>query len=499
MTDWLKFKSGTDVRGIAVGESDGTIPFLSDEAVRAITLGFLDYLGSVENLKIAVGHDCRVSAERLKAAVIGALTDAGVHVLDCGLSSTPAMFMTTVELGCRAAIQLTASHHPWDKNGLKFFVDGSGIDGKQLEQILSNAAHPRVTLTHDGCVEQVDFMPRYAAILREIITRETGEEQPLAGVKIAVDAGNGVGGFYATEVLQKLGADVSGSRYLEPDGTFPNHIPNPENKQAMAALSEAVVSSGSDLGLIFDTDVDRAACVDRNGTEIARNRLVALAAAIALQGNEGGTIVTDSIVSDGLIDFINNTLGGVILPFKRGYKNVIDKQIELNNSGVNCPLAIETSGHAAFRENYYLDDGAYLAAKIVIQFVRLKQQGKDLEELFADLTEAKEEKEIRFKILCDDFKAYGQAFLDDLRAACESDDAWQVVPNTYEGVRINADADTGDGWLLARLSVHDPVIPVNFESRRIGGTKAAAKKLLTFVKRYDRLDFSALTEFCENG
>ena len=117
----------------------------------------------------------------------------------------------------------------------------------------------------------------------------------------------------------------------------------------MAALSEAVVASGSDLGLIFDTDVDRAACVDRNGTEIARNRLVALAAAIALQGNEGGTIVTDSIVSDGLIDFINNTLGGVILPFKRGYKNVIDKQIELNNSGVNCPLAIETSGHAAFR------------------------------------------------------------------------------------------------------------------------------------------------------
>ena len=89
MTDWMKFKSGTDVRGIAVGESDGTIPFLSDEAVRAITLGFVDYLGGAAGLKVAVGHDCRVSAERLKAAVIGALTDAGVQVLDCGLSSTP--------------------------------------------------------------------------------------------------------------------------------------------------------------------------------------------------------------------------------------------------------------------------------------------------------------------------------------------------------------------------------------------------------------------------
>ncbi len=499
MTDWIKFKSGTDVRGIAVGESDGTIPYLSDEAVRAITLGFVDYLGGARGLKIAVGHDCRVSALRLKAAVIGALTDVGVQVLDCGLSSTPAMFMTTVELGCRAAIQLTASHHPWDKNGLKFFVDRSGVDGGQLEQILRNAQAPQAVLTKDGTVEQVNFMPRYAEILRGIIQRATGEDQPLNGMKIAVDAGNGVGGFYATEVLQQLGADVSGSRYLEPDGTFPNHIPNPENKQAMAALSEAVISSGSDLGLIFDTDVDRAACVDRNGTEIARNRLVALAAAIALEGNEGGTIVTDSIVSDGLIDFINNTLGGVILPFRRGYKNVIDKQIELNQNGINCPLAIETSGHAAFRENYYLDDGAYLAAKIVIQLVKLRQQGKELEDLFADLTEAKEEKEIRLKILREDFKAYGQSFLDGLRSFCAQNDAWQVVPNTYEGVRINADAGSGDGWLLARLSVHDPVIPVNLESRSVGGTRTAAQKLLAFARNYDGLDISALTEFCENG
>ncbi|HBL41582.1 MAG TPA: phosphomannomutase/phosphoglucomutase [Ruminococcaceae bacterium] len=499
MSDWMKYKSGTDVRGIAVGESDGKIPFLSDEAVRNIVLGFVDYVGKTDGLTVAVGHDCRVSAPRLKNAVIVALTDAGVNVMDCGLSSTPAMFMTTVELGCQAAIQLTASHHPWDKNGLKFFLNGSGIDGKQLEQILKNAENPQVALTNNGTVEQVNFMPRYAEILRNIIIRETGSPRPLSGMKIAVDAGNGVGGFYATEVLEKLGADVSGSRYLEPDGTFPNHIPNPENKQAMEALSEAVVSSGSELGLVFDTDVDRAACVDKNGTEIARNRLVALAAAIALEGNDGGTIVTDSIVSDGLTDFINHTLGGVILPYKRGYKNVIDKQIELNNGGVNCPLAIETSGHAAFRENYYLDDGAYLAAKIVIKLVKLKQQGKELEELFADLEEAREEKEVRFKILCEDFKAYGEMFLNDLRAFCGRDEHWQVVPNTYEGVRINADETCGDGWLLARLSVHDPVIPVNFESRSVGGTKAAAKRLLTFAKNYDKIDISALTDFCENG
>ena len=277
MQDMLKFKSGTDVRGIAVGESDGKIPFLSDEAVRNIVFGFVQFLDK-KPLKIAVGHDCRVSAQRLKNAVITALVDASVTVIDCGLSSTPAMFMTNVELGCDAAIQLTASHHPWDKNGLKFFVNKSGIDGKQLTEILKNAENPVIPEGEKGRVEAVSFMPRYAEILREIIIRGTGEEKPLDGLKIAVDAGNGVGGFYAEQVLKPLGADVSGSRFLEPDGMFPNHIPNPENKQAMQAISEAVIDSKADLGLIFDTDVDRAASVDSSGKEIARNRLVALAA-----------------------------------------------------------------------------------------------------------------------------------------------------------------------------------------------------------------------------
>ena len=495
MQEMLKFKSGTDVRGVAVGESDGKIPFLSDEAVRSIVFGFVKFLDK-KPLKIAVGHDCRVSAQRLKNAVISALVDSGVAVIDCGLSSTPAMFMANIELSCDAAIQLTASHHPWDKNGMKFFVGRSGIDGKQLTEILKNSENPTVPENGKGTVEAVDFMPRYARLLREIIIRGTGEEKPLKGLKIAVDAGNGVGGFYAEQVLEPLGADVSGSRFLEPDGMFPNHIPNPENKQAMQAISEAVVDSNSDLGLIFDTDVDRAACVDSSGREIARNRLVALAAAIALEGNGGGTVVTDSIVSDGLIDFVRQTLGGVILPFRRGYKNVIDKQIELNNSGINCPLAIETSGHAAFRDNYYLDDGAYLAARIVIKLVELKKQGKTLESLLASLEQAEEEKEIRLKIGAEDFRAYGERFVEDLRRFADSSENWSVVPNTYEGVRINADSRSGDGWLLARLSVHDPVIPVNFESRSRGGTLAAAKILLAFAKKYPELDCSALEEYC---
>ena len=108
-------------------------------------------------------------------------------------------------------------------------------------------------------------------------------DKPLENIHIIVDAGNGVGGFYATQVLEPLGADISHSQFLEPDGNFPNHIPNPEDKTAMKSICDAVKEHNADLGVIFDTDVDRAACVDSNGNEINRNRLVALASAIVLK------------------------------------------------------------------------------------------------------------------------------------------------------------------------------------------------------------------------
>ena len=105
-------------------------------------------------------------------------------------------------------------------------------------------------------------MNTYARHLREKIKREVGGEAPLSGLKIVVDAGNGAGGFYADDILKPLGADISGSQFLEPDGNFPNHQPNPENKEAMASVCRAVRENGADLGIIFDTDVDRSSAVD---------------------------------------------------------------------------------------------------------------------------------------------------------------------------------------------------------------------------------------------
>ena len=159
-----------------------------------------------------------------------------------------------------------------------------------------------------------------------------------------------------------------------------------------------MLAAGADLGLVFDTDVDRSAVIDSSGRAINRNRLIALLSAIALRDRPGGTIVTDSVTSDGLAEFIVR-LGGVHRRFKRGYKNVIDEGVRLTAAGAAVPLMIETSGHGAMAENHYLDDGAYLAVKVVVEAARRRAGGQPgVEEVLAQLREPLEEAELRLPI-----------------------------------------------------------------------------------------------------
>ena len=386
MKDYKNLKSGTDVRGVA-SDVLGKEVTLTVDAVRDITAGFVAFLADktgkeATNLTVAVGHDSRITADLISTNVIDVLSKMGVSVLDCGLSSTPAMFMTTVKTEADGSVQITASHHPADRNGLKFFTKDGGLDSPDISKIIEVANNFTLTEDKGGKVTKIDFMSDYSAILREMICmalNTTEADLPLRDFHIVVDAGNGAGGFYESEVLKKLGANTDGSVYLEPDGMFPNHIPNPEDKDAMASIQNAVLSSKADLGVIFDTDVDRAGCVASDGNEINRNRLIALSAAIVMDDNPGATIVTDSVTSDGLKTFIEKDLGGKHHRFKRGYKNVINEAVRLCNEGINSPLAIETSGHAALKENYFLDDGAYLMTKIIIKMAQLKEENKNLE------------------------------------------------------------------------------------------------------------------------
>ncbi len=489
---WKHFKSGTDIRAVAMDGVEGEPCELTDDVVERITAAFACWLSEkakkpCTELTVAVGRDSRLSGPRIRDAVTRTLCAAGIRVLDCGLSSTPAMFMTTVDLGCDGAVQITASHHPWHRNGLKFFLPSGGIEGSDVTEILVKAEAGEVPAAATGTITTSAYMTQYAKRLRDmIITESQNGDRPLTGLHIVVDAGNGAGGFYATQVLQPLGADVSGSQFLEPDGSFPNHIPNPENPDAMASVCNAVKMAKADLGVIFDTDVDRAGCVGADGREINRNRLVALASAIALEGNDGGTIVTDSITSTGLKTFIEQTLGGVHCRFKRGYKNVINEALRLNELGINAPLAIETSGHAALRDNYFLDDGAYLSTKIIIKAVQLRKQGKTLDDLIAALPEPVEGCEVRYTITEPDFKAYGERVLNDLETYAE-EKGWQVADDSREGVRVSFPKDKGDGWFLLRLSVHDPVMPLNVESDSKGGCDVILSQLEPFIEKQSQL------------
>ena len=494
---WSAFKSGTDIRGVAV-EGAGYDVNITDETVAAMINGFVLWLQektgkAPAEMKVSVGRDSRISGEQIAGVVINTLCRAGILVVDCDMASTPAMFMTTVELGCDGAVQITASHHPYYRNGLKFFTREGGLEGDNISDILLFAQEGEAPEESDsGNVVENDFMTYYAGILRERIKEEVNSEDdyhhPLKGFHIVVDAGNGVGGFYAADVLEALGADIRGSQFLDPDGMFPNHIPNPEDKTAMESISKAVKNACADLGVIFDTDVDRCGAVDANGKEINRNRLVALAAAIALEGNEGGMIVTDSITSSGLKEFIENNLGGKHLRYKRGYKNVIDEAIRQNKKKINCPLAIETSGHAAMRENFFLDDGAYLITKIIIKMAQLRKEGKKLEALIADLKEPVESKEIRIKITDKNFRTYGEKVIEKLTRYAKAQKNFIIADDNHEGIRVSFDKKNGDGWFLLRLSVHDPIMPLNIESDSKGGVEKIYAQIKSFLEDCEGLD-----------
>ena len=269
---------------------------------------------------------------------------------------------------------------------------------------------------------------------------------------------------------------------------FPNHVPNPENEEAMRSICNAVLSNKADLGLIFDTDVDRGGAVDSTGHEINRNRLVALTACLTLEDNPGGTVVTDSITSTGLTEFIEGHLGGKHYRYRRGYRNIINKAIELNEQGINCPIASETSGHVAMRENYFLDDGAYLCTLIVVKLARLRREGKTLEGLLSALKEPAEAVELRFKITESDFRAAGQRVIDALTAYAEEHDGWQIDRGNREGIRVSFGPQDGDGWFLLRLSVHDPILPLNIESDSEGGVEIIRDKVIDFLRTQEGIE-----------
>lgn len=499
-------QNGSDIRGIAIETAEHKLT-LSDERIENIAYGFAAWLKEVKQLDVenenkpltvSVGHDSRLSAERIKTAFIKGLTNAGIDVIDVGLSTTPAMFMSTKyeAYKCDGAVMVTASHLPFEYNGLKFFTKDGGAEHEDIDFILNHANWETITWDNNqGKITADALLDEYAKDLvnkiRVGINDKDHYEQPLAGRHIVVDAGNGAGGFFAEKVLVPLGANISGSQFLEPDGNFPNHVPNPDNKEAMKSIQEAVLTNKADMGVIFDTDVDRSALVDSKGDTLNRNNLIAVISAILIKENPGTTIVTSSATSEHLKTFITS-LGGKQDRYITGYRNVINRGIQLNNEGIPTSLAIETSGHAALEENYFLDDGAYLVAKILMADANLQKEGKDFSDLITSLKQPIETDEVRFKILTEDTHATGAKVMEAFKLFIEKTTDLSIEPANLEGVRVNTTGHYGTGWMLLRMSLHEPLLVLNLESDQVGSIQLLRETIKDFFHNQFDLDSSRL-------
>ncbi|XP_047148447.1 phosphomannomutase/phosphoglucomutase [Vigna umbellata] len=546
-----RLQNGSDVRGVALEGEKGRKVDLTPPAVEAISQSFGEWVIKglekergypVENVRVSLGRDPRITGSKLSVAVFAGIARAGCMVFDMGLATTPACFMSTIlsPFTYDASIMMTASHLPYTRNGLKFFTKRGGLTSTEVEEICDNAARKyanrmaKVSTLLSVIPTKVDFMSTYAMHLREIIKERIDHplypDTPLQGFQIIVNAGNGSGGFFTWDVLDKLGADTFGSLHLNPDGMFPNHIPNPEDKTAMALTRAAVLEKSADLGIVFDTDVDRSGVVDNEGNPINGDKLIALMSAIVLREHPGTTIVTDARTSMALTRFITDR-GGHHCLYRVGYRNVIDKGVQLNSDGVETHLMMETSGHGALKENHFLDDGAYMVVKIIIEMVRMKLAGSNegIGSLIKDLEEPYESVELRINIVSEPrhAKAKGSEAIQTFRNYIEegrlrgweldscgdcwvsegclvdtNDDPAPIDAQMYRA-KVSNEKHEQHGWVHMRQSIHNPNIAVNLQSSVPGGCLSMARAFRDeFLKAsgvYTFLDISQVDKFTENG
>lgn len=548
-----RLQNGSDVRGVAVEGEKGRTVDLTPPAVEAIAESFGEWVtdglkrergGLAQDVvRISLGRDPRISGASLTVAIFTGLTRAGCLMFDMGLATTPACFMSTLlpPFSYDASLMMTASHLPYTRNGLKFFTPKGGLCSTEVEEICDRAAYKYANRLAKAYVSlnniapfRVDFMSTYAKHLRDMIKERVNHpvhfDAPLQGFKIIVNAGNGSGGFFALDVLDKLGADTFGSLYLNPDGMFPNHIPNPGDKTAMSRTRNAVLEQSADLGIVFDTDVDRSGVVDNEGNLINGDRLIALMSSIVLREHPGTTIVTDARTSMALTRFITER-GGHHCLYRVGYRNVIDKGIILNKDGVETHLMMETSGHGALKENHFLDDGAYMVVKIIIEMVRLKLAGsKDgIGSIIKDLEDPAESVELRMNIRAEPryakqrgietiemFKNYieegrlegweldscGDCWVSE-GCLVDSTDAPTAIDAQMYRAKVSDKEHGQHGWIHIRQSIHNPNIAINMQSTLPGGCQAMASVLLekflaeSGMGRF--LDISEVENFAKYG
>lgn len=335
-----------DVRGIYPDE-------LTPELAYRIGRAFVVYL---QPRHVVVGRDMRVSSPALASAVIDGLLDQGADVTDVGLISTDGLYFAVGKFGFDGGIMVTASHNPPEYNGFKLCrseAQALSMDqgiGEIRDLVLANQfPEPE----RRGTLHQRDVLADFAAHVLSLIDRTV-----IRPMKIAVDAGNGMGGRIAPAVLGQLPVEII-PLYFELDGRFPNHVPNPLEPENIRDLQRAIVEHGADLGIAFDGDADRMFILDEQGRLVGGDIITALVAKTLLRKHPGAKIVYNLICSRAVRETIERE-GGVPIRSRVGHSFI--KALMREHDAI---FGGEHSGHFYFRDNWYADSGIIAALTVL--------------------------------------------------------------------------------------------------------------------------------------
>ena len=395
--------------------------------------------------KVVIDRDSRVTGQMLQGAITARLLATDCDVVDIGIAPTPTTKIATEKLHADGGVMITGSHNPIDYNGFKLstglkaadgHVSVGAIYGEEIQQ-LHKIIQAGKFASGKGKIEIIDITPDYIAAIKQRVKLA----KPL---KIVVDPGNGCGGLFAPQIWKDMGCEVV-CLYCEPDGRFPNHLPDPTVMKYIKDLRTKVVAEKADLGIGYDGDADRLGIIDNLGRPIFADKLVAMFARDTLSRVPGAKIVFDVKCSQALPEFIQK-YGGNPIMWKTGHSLLKAKMKE-----EHAPLAGEMSGHIFFGEGYFGFDDAIFGSGRLMQI--LSHSGKTMAELHDEIPAFISTPEIRVEAT-DEAKF---KIVSDMVAHFKK--SHQVID--IDGARVLF----GDGWGLVRASNTQPVLVMRFEAR----------------------------------
>ncbi len=417
-----------DIRGIA--DTD-----LTDDKVYLFAQGVGTYYRSLGGNKIIVGRDVRISSPRISSTLQKGLNNAGCDVIDIGQVPTPVFYFSLFRYDIGDGIMITASHNPKEFNGFKIAHNKSTIYGSEIQKV-KEIINKGDFVSGKGGTEKRDVVPAYTEhVLSNVKIKK--------GLRVVIDTGNGTCGPIVDEILKKIEANYH-ILYKEPDGNFPNHLPDPTVVKYITTLIDMVRGGEYDCGVGFDGDGDRIGVIDENGEIIWGDVLLAIYAERILQKMPGAKIIFEVKCSKGLIQRIEE-LGGVPLMYKTGH-SLIKAKMKAEQS----PLAGEMSGHIFFADRYYGYDDAIYAGLRLLEIIG---DGEKLSALAHKIPKYYSTPEIRIETA--DEKKF--EIVESLKTFFKK--SYTVID--IDGIRV----DFPDGWGLVRPSNTQPALVLRFEAK----------------------------------